>query len=170
MRSKTPRKGTISWYKKKLDTIFSIYIRTKHSDCDGVVKCFTCGASKVIKKIQNGHFVSRQYLATRWEEDNCRPQCLTEESSLKCFDGTYKKISNLEIGDKLSAFNKTTFRNEISVVENITTFIPKELYRVELVDGSIFYSTGEHKVVSNNCWVTIKNISSDINVHNILEL
>lgn len=26
------------------------------------------------KQIQNGHFISRQYLATRWHEDNCRPQ------------------------------------------------------------------------------------------------
>ena len=25
--------------------------------------------------MQCGHFVSRQYLATRWDDNNCRPQC-----------------------------------------------------------------------------------------------
>jgi hypothetical protein len=27
------------------------------------------------KKIQNGHFMGRAKYATRWHEDNCRPQC-----------------------------------------------------------------------------------------------
>ena len=26
--------------------------------------------------MQCGHFVPRQYLATRWSENNCRPQCV----------------------------------------------------------------------------------------------
>ena len=25
--------------------------------------------------MQNGHFISRQYLSTRYDERNCRPQC-----------------------------------------------------------------------------------------------
>tara|TARA_R100000935_G_scaffold9559_1_gene19390 strand:- start:274 stop:537 length:264 start_codon:yes stop_codon:yes gene_type:complete len=25
--------------------------------------------------MQNGHFMSRRYYSTRWNEDNCRPQC-----------------------------------------------------------------------------------------------
>jgi hypothetical protein len=28
------------------------------------------------KEIQNGHFVSRSSLSTRYDEDNCRPQCV----------------------------------------------------------------------------------------------
>lgn len=28
-----------------------------------------------IASAQAGHFVSRQFLATRWDENNCRPQC-----------------------------------------------------------------------------------------------
>ena len=62
--------------KKELDTIFSIYIRQKFSDSNGNNTCYTCGKAGTIKTMQNGHFVSRQYLATRWSEDNCRIQCL----------------------------------------------------------------------------------------------
>ncbi len=54
--------------KKKLDTIFSKYIRAKFPKI-----CYTC--NKPSDKLQNGHFVSRQYLVTRWDENNCRPQC-----------------------------------------------------------------------------------------------
>jgi hypothetical protein len=61
--------------KKDLDTIFSIYIRQKHEDNKGNVECYTCRKLFTVKTIQNGHFVSRQYLATRWSDDNCRPQC-----------------------------------------------------------------------------------------------
>ncbi len=67
-------KKTLTFYKKKLDKVFSVYIRTKYSK-NGTVKCYTCPHTGEIKKMQNGHFVPRQYLATRWDEGNCRPQC-----------------------------------------------------------------------------------------------
>ena len=59
---------------KQLDTIFSLYIRHKYSK-NGLCECFTCGRQYPIKKIQNGHFMSRGSYSTRWSEDNCRPQC-----------------------------------------------------------------------------------------------
>ncbi len=55
--------------KKELDAIFSRYIRQKYP-----ARCYTCG--KTDTPLQCGHFVSRQYLATRWDENNCRPQCV----------------------------------------------------------------------------------------------
>jgi hypothetical protein len=61
--------------KKKLDTIFSIYIRLKYADEDLNVKCFTCDKVYDYKKIQNGHFYSRGILSLRYDEQNCRPQC-----------------------------------------------------------------------------------------------
>lgn len=58
---------TISKLKKELDRVFSLYIRAKYEK-----KCYTC---EYIGMLQNGHFVPRGYLAVRWDEDNCRPQC-----------------------------------------------------------------------------------------------
>lgn len=69
------RKPTVSKLKARLDAVFSLYIRIKFSDENGIVACYTCGAKMHWKKIQNGHFVSRQYNAVRYEERNCRPQC-----------------------------------------------------------------------------------------------
>lgn len=68
-----PHRGkskSLSKLKKELDSTFSRYIRAKYPS-----KCYTCGIRKTRKKLQCGHFISRLYLATRWEEDNCRPQC-----------------------------------------------------------------------------------------------
>lgn len=63
-------------YKKKLDEVFSQYIRLKHSDQRGYCRCISCGKIQHWKQIQNGHYMSRRHLATRWHEDNCRPQCV----------------------------------------------------------------------------------------------
>ena len=60
---------------KELDRVFSQYIRRRNANLDGFVDCFTCGRSYHWKKIQNGHFMSRGRYSTRWDEENCRPQC-----------------------------------------------------------------------------------------------
>lgn len=63
--------------KEQLDTVFSQYIRLLYStESKTMCRCYTCNKLKKITKIQNGHFVSRTYLSTRWDEDNCRPQCV----------------------------------------------------------------------------------------------
>lgn len=72
---KKVKKKTISQLKKLLDKIFSIFIRTKYAK-NGYVQCYTCGVTKPISEMQCGHFISRSYLATRYDEDNCRPQCV----------------------------------------------------------------------------------------------
>lgn len=69
------KKPTKTSLRKKLDTLFSIYIRTKYAMSNGNVSCYTCPKVAHYKEMQNGHFVPRQYLATRYDERNCRPQC-----------------------------------------------------------------------------------------------
>tara|TARA_R110001606_G_scaffold279219_1_gene427727 strand:- start:360 stop:749 length:390 start_codon:yes stop_codon:yes gene_type:complete len=68
------KKLTRSKLVKKLDTIFSQYIRQKNS-VDEISICFTCGKSDHWKKLQNGHFQSRRHYSTRWDEVNCQVQC-----------------------------------------------------------------------------------------------
>ena len=62
---------------KKLDKVFSEYVRKKHANKLGYVKCYTCDKKAYWKGegMQNGHFISRSSRALRWDEDNCRPQC-----------------------------------------------------------------------------------------------
>jgi hypothetical protein len=54
--------------KKELDTVFSLYVRQIYPKV-----CYTC--NKPAERLQCGHYISRQYLVTRWSIDNCRPQC-----------------------------------------------------------------------------------------------
>jgi len=56
-----------SWHKKNADNWFSKYIRLRDK------KCYTCNTTST--KLQCGHFVPRQYLATRYDERNNHAQC-----------------------------------------------------------------------------------------------
>lgn len=69
---KRTNKPTVSKLKKKLDAIFSKYIRKRDN-----YTCFTCGIKKVEgeRGMQNGHFIPRQYNNTRYDERNCNAQC-----------------------------------------------------------------------------------------------
>ena len=66
---------TISKLKKELDKWFSLFIRLKNSNDFGVAECFTCGKLDSYKRLQNGHFQSRKFLPTRFDEENCQVQC-----------------------------------------------------------------------------------------------
>jgi len=68
---------TISKLKKKLDAIFSLYIRLRDATEEGIVQCFTCSRIGHYKSgMQNGHFQSRRHHSTRWNETNCQVQCV----------------------------------------------------------------------------------------------
>ena len=60
---------------KTLDKVFSEYIRRRYAK-NNVAECFTCGKKDHWKKMQCGHFQSRKYYSTRWDEDNCQVQCV----------------------------------------------------------------------------------------------
>jgi hypothetical protein len=73
---KTAKKPTRSKLVKKLDVVFSQYIRLSKADERGFCRCFTCGKQYHWKNIQAGHFMSRKHYATRWDEENVQPQCV----------------------------------------------------------------------------------------------
>ena len=99
-RQKTDRQKWMD----KADNIFSKYIRLKFSfQSGGELFCrdIITGRIYPIKSIDNGHCFSRYHKATRFEEDNCRPQ----NRSSNRFSGEkdhYTFIKNLkaEIGEE----------------------------------------------------------------------
>ena len=70
-----PRKASRKTLVKKLDTVFSIYIRRRYAK-DNIAECITCGKQDHWKNLQAGHFMSRKHYATRWDEDNVEVQCM----------------------------------------------------------------------------------------------
>tara|TARA_R110002012_G_scaffold309285_2_gene516205 strand:+ start:565 stop:969 length:405 start_codon:yes stop_codon:yes gene_type:complete len=65
---------SISKLKKELDKWFSLYIRLRDANDYGMVQCFTSGRVYHYKRMHAGHFMSRRYLATRFNEWNVQPQ------------------------------------------------------------------------------------------------
>ena len=61
---------------KDVDTVFSRFIRLSHADQNGDVQCFTCDFKASYKKLHAGHYISRYYKITRWNENNVKPQCM----------------------------------------------------------------------------------------------
>lgn len=67
------KKPTKTALVKKLDKLFSEYIRRRNGE---MVSCVTCGKVAHWKEMQAGHFMSRRHRATRWHEDNVQVQCI----------------------------------------------------------------------------------------------
>lgn len=73
---RTAKKPTRSKLVKKLDVVFSQYIRLSNADKNGYCTCVTCNKKFHWKEIQAGHFMSRKHYSIRWDERNVKPQCV----------------------------------------------------------------------------------------------
>lgn len=61
--------------KKKADKYFSKYIRERDTDYRNIGQCITCSEFKSKDKLDCGHFISRRFQATRYDEQNAHAQC-----------------------------------------------------------------------------------------------
>ena len=74
--AKKPKKRTLKQHKNRIDPIFSEYIRRRDADNDsGYCACVSCNKPIHFTESDAGHFLSRQKLATRWDERNVYSQC-----------------------------------------------------------------------------------------------
>lgn len=60
---------------KKLDKVFSAYIRLRDAMPNGCFRCISCGQIKRFEQGDCGHYHSRTHMGTRWEPDNCNMEC-----------------------------------------------------------------------------------------------
>ena len=60
---------------RKLDRVFSLYIRLRDVMPNGYVRCIACGRIKKFEEVDCGHFHSRTHMSTRYDEDNCHAEC-----------------------------------------------------------------------------------------------
>ena len=102
VKKKSVKKISLKKEKEKADKIMSIYIRLrdclKTTNTTELGKCYTCGNTFHFDDLQNGHFESRRFNSTRFDENDCRIQCY---SCNVCLNGNYieytKRLIN-EIG------------------------------------------------------------------------
>ncbi|QDP49710.1 MAG: putative protein ninG [Prokaryotic dsDNA virus sp.] len=116
---------------KKLDQIFSKYIRWYYADANGYVSCYTCGTTKPVKEMQAGHFQSRRHYATRWLSDNCRPQCVKCNMFMQGNIWIYGNKLKAEIGedkfDKLIQLSNTSVKRSKQDYEDMIKYYKDEL-------------------------------------------
>lgn len=60
---------------KRLDKVFSQYIRLRDVMPNGYARCIACGRIKPFAEMDCGHYFSRTHMATRFSEDNCHAEC-----------------------------------------------------------------------------------------------
>ena len=68
------KKTPLQLAKAKADKYFSLYVRQRDADINGFVRCCTSGELHHWKNLDLGHFMSRRFEATRYDEKNTGPQ------------------------------------------------------------------------------------------------
>lgn len=100
-----------------LDKYCSLYVRVNYADKHGIVTCYTCGKRLPWKMSDNGHYKSRQFVGTRFDFDNMRPQCQNCNRTLRGNLAKYKEHLVKEIGEtRVNELNIKKTR-KISTVE-----------------------------------------------------
>jgi hypothetical protein len=97
---------------KKVDRLFSRYIRKKYAKEGGWCVCVTCGIEVHRDECHAGHFVRRGHHAVRWDERNVHPQCVHCNTYLDGNEGEYARYIidtyGREVLDELLAAKRLT--------------------------------------------------------------
>lgn len=62
-------------YIKKLDRVFSEFIRLRDTMPNGMFRCISCGKIKPYSQADCGHYHSRTHMSTRFDEENANAEC-----------------------------------------------------------------------------------------------
>ena len=119
-------KPSITKLRKQADVLFSRMVRMRDGELrDGVwwSQCITCDAWKPLSTMHNGHFMSRRYPATRWDEENCNAQCAGCNMFKAGEQYKYGLAVDLKYGDgtaqKLLTLASTSFRVTREYLEEV---------------------------------------------------
>lgn len=96
-KKRAPNTSDNSKLVTKVDRVFSEVVRLTAADERGNCICITCGEEQHWLTIECGHFMKRRHMATRYDLENCGPQCTTcncvmdgrEEEHGQYIDRTY---------------------------------------------------------------------------------
>ena len=85
-----------------------------------------------------------------------RDKCFMPDQLINMSDGTYKKISDVVIGDEVNTYNIKTTEIESLMVNEIMTKLHDDVYELHLANGKILKPTGNHPFLTKNKdWTTI---------------
>lgn len=161
-KPKTPKSGikerkpSTAALVRKLDKVFSLYIRLRDSAAYNYqyFRCISCGQIKPFEQMDCGHFISRTHQATRFDEENAHGECrfcLTPDALILTADLRWIPLGEVKEGDELFGFTEESHgRNgerrhwKKSIVTHIHR-ATSPVYDVELENGDHIKTTAEHK-------------------------
>jgi len=122
---------------KKLDKVFSEYIRRRDADMDGMVKCCTCNTKKHWKKMDAGHWIRRsKSLITKYHEKNCHAQCIPcnqfREGNPEKYDRFIINKYGVEVFDELIELSNTETKWIQFEVDELTDVYKKKIKDLDI--------------------------------------
>lgn len=138
-KTREKKKNSISSLEKKLDIVFSRYVRLrdalKTTGSNDNLLCYTCDKLTPYSESQNMHFVSRRHKGLRWTEDNCKWGCAYCNVILK---GNYieyvrrmQKEYGIEFVDQLIAFSKTPYKVTREELQNKIEYYEHKIMKMQ---------------------------------------
>lgn len=69
------KRVSVSSLKKRAWAEFSIYVRTRGANAEGMNRCITCQTEKHWQELQAGHFIAGRLNSNLFDERGCHAQC-----------------------------------------------------------------------------------------------
>jgi Bacteriophage Lambda NinG protein len=115
---------------KKIDDIFSLYIRARDN-----YRCICCGANEHIQVIQCGHLITRSRRVVRWDEKNadaqCRPCNLIHEYNPEIYTKLWIEKYGLKAYNELVEKSWKSIKYSLQELEDILLYYKKKLTKVK---------------------------------------
>jgi len=134
-------KSDLKKLEDKLWEIFSVYIRLRDSNDQGICKCFTCNRRDHYTKMDCGHGIPRQHKATKFNEQNNNAQC----KHCNGFEGgrreIYKEEMNKKYGpqtwEKMEVASRMTFSFSGPLLQNNIKYYTNEVMVLKKQKGML---------------------------------
>ena len=119
------------------DKYFSLFIRIRDAHDGYIGRCSTCGRVGNIKKMDCGHYIKRQFSATRFSEENCHLQCKNCNNFLQGNDTKFKEYITAKHGEKtvllLEASKRQSVKRSANDLKQLADYYKKKA--IELARG-----------------------------------
>lgn len=123
----------------KLWKVFSVYIRLRDADSNGIVRCITSGRMVNWKDADAGHFISRRYMATKYDERNVNAQSRHDNRFAAGEQFKHSKAIDIKWGagtaDKLLVKSRTISKIASFEINELTKHYKKEVERLKKEKG-----------------------------------
>jgi len=136
---KSKQTNNLSKMKAKADKYFSLYIRYRDSEKRGgeyQASCITCEKWLPTKQMHAGHFQSRRYSSTRYDDENVNAQCAGCNTFNQGEQFKYSKAVDLKYGkgtaDRLAKTAQKYHKLTIDELEQIVEEAKSNLLFYEL--------------------------------------